>query len=495
MKKFLSPVRNQMEVKTECIDDLVPPDHEVRLVWKFVENLDLSPLEETYRSQVGEAGRPAIHPGILLGIWWWGILHGIVTARALEEACKVRSDFRWICGGVSVNYHTLSDFRSREPALLKELFVEGLAVLEAAGLVDLKTLFLDGTKIRANASVKSFHRARTLQDRLAEAEAALSRLNSLSEDEKEGLSAGQIKARQRPGTERVERLQQALSELEPRRAARRAAGLKPEETRCSETDPEANRMKHADGGYRMSYNLQVLATEGKEPVIVGTAVGESSADSQQLCPIIEAHQEQQGGAGPEEVVTDNGYLSVGNVAQMEGREIRLIAPDKNQEAKRGKEFSTEQFVLADDEQSVICPGGEILPLESRKRDGERNYLVFKKADCLQCPMKGECCPKSRSGRTVKILVKEQREVMERHRARMETEEAKALIKKRKQISELINAFLKGLYGLGKVWVRGKKKVQGMVDLTALAHNVRMWIKEVRRRHGRSIEVQPVLQNV
>lgn len=494
-KKFLSPVRNQMEIKTETIDDIIPPKHDVRLIWLFVEQTDLSGVENQYKTTCGEAGRPAIDPRVLLAIWIWGIIQGIVSARALEEACLLRSDFRWICGGLSVNYHTISDFRSQNPELMKELFVLGLAILSKEGLVDLEKLYVDGTKMRANASTKSFHREKTLDDELQKAEEVLARLESMSEEEKEQLSSRKLKAKIRQSNDKIERIKKSIQTLGPRREARRIAGLKTEETRASTTDPDANRMKHNDGGYRMSYNIQVASTESACPVIAGTLVGGNSTDSQYLSPMINKVKELNNEESPDKVIADNGYMSVGNVQQMEEEGIQLVAPDKNGDAKDTGEFSTRKFILADDEKSVTCPLGKVLPRTCQKKDEGRTYLIYKGSDCAACPMKDKCSPKSKTGRTVKVLVKAQREVMERHREMMETEECKALVKKRKQICELVNAFIKCIFGVNRILVRGIKKVQGMVDLIALAYNVRIWIKEKKRVHAPSAEPRLTSQNV
>ncbi len=103
--------RSQVEMQLVALDQLVAADHRVRVVWDFVEQLDLSRLYAQVKAVEGQAGQSAIDAQILLGLWLYATLEGVGSARALDRLCTEHIIYRWLCGGVSVNYHTLADFR------------------------------------------------------------------------------------------------------------------------------------------------------------------------------------------------------------------------------------------------------------------------------------------------------------------------------------------------------------------------------------------------
>ena len=103
------PRRDQIEFRACCWNDLLPEDHQARIVWDYVKSLDLSPLYERIKAVERHAGQSAIDPRILFALWLYATLRGIGSARELDRRCDMEQGelpFQWICGGVSVNYHT-----------------------------------------------------------------------------------------------------------------------------------------------------------------------------------------------------------------------------------------------------------------------------------------------------------------------------------------------------------------------------------------------------
>src|SRR3954452_24765581 len=133
------------------LEDLLDSDHQARLVWDFCSGLDLAPLYDQIRSRVGGPGHPAIDPRLCVALWLYATLEGVGSARALAWLCSHHHAFRWICGGVSVNHHTLSDFRVGHDDLLDRLLTHSVAVLREEGLVDLNRVAHDGMRVRASA--------------------------------------------------------------------------------------------------------------------------------------------------------------------------------------------------------------------------------------------------------------------------------------------------------------------------------------------------------
>ena len=155
--------RSQVSWRALSLDDLVPADHRVRLVWCFVEGLDLTALYRRIKAVAGRPGHPPADPRVLMALWLYATVEGIGSARALARLCQAHLAYQWLCGGVSVNHKTLSDFRVGHGAVLQQLLVDGFAALLNAGVADLTRVAQDGVRVRAAAGAASFRRRSTLQ--------------------------------------------------------------------------------------------------------------------------------------------------------------------------------------------------------------------------------------------------------------------------------------------------------------------------------------------
>jgi transposase len=153
--------RDQVELRLLALDQLLPEDHEARAVWAYVEQLDLQHFLRTIRAVQGRAGRDATDPKILVVLWLFATLQGVGSARALDGLCQEHLAYQWLAGGVSLNYHTLSDFRVDHAEALDDLLTQSVAVLRTEGLVSLEQVAQDGVRVRATpAAVPSVPRPR-----------------------------------------------------------------------------------------------------------------------------------------------------------------------------------------------------------------------------------------------------------------------------------------------------------------------------------------------
>ena len=143
--------RRQLILHPTDLDGLLEAEHPARAIWRVLEGLDLERFAESIRAREGSAGRDATDPKILLALWLYGLSQGVSSARELARLSTLHAAYRWICGGVTVNYHLLSEFRSAQSAALDELMSQVLAVLMHKGLVKLYRVAQDGTRVRANA--------------------------------------------------------------------------------------------------------------------------------------------------------------------------------------------------------------------------------------------------------------------------------------------------------------------------------------------------------
>ena len=185
------PIRDQIEMQWASLDQLLEPDHPARIVWSAVCKLDLSSWLNEIRAIERHVGRDATDPRLLLSLWVYATLKGIGSARELDRLCREHVAYKWLCGGVSVNYHMLSDFRSQGGEKWDELLTQIVAVLLDADLVEMDRVAQDGMRVRASAGKSSFRRQGRLEEFLAEARQQVETLKQLAEEDGEELNRRQ----------------------------------------------------------------------------------------------------------------------------------------------------------------------------------------------------------------------------------------------------------------------------------------------------------------
>jgi len=320
--RVLRPNRDQLELRPTDLESLLPDDHRARAVWEFVEGLDLSALYERIRSVEGHAGRPAIDPAILMALWLYATVEGVGSARALARLCEQHDAYRWICGGVSVNAHTLSDFRVTHEAVLDQLLTKSVARLMDAGLVTLRRVSQDGMRVRASAGAASFRRRTRLREFEKEARKQVETLRRELDEDPAATTRRQTEARLRAAKDRQARVKRALSEM-PSVEAKKGPEDKPN-ARVSTTDPEARVMRMADGGYRPAYNVQ-FATDPESQVIVGVEITNEGSDQGQLEPMLDQIEERYE-VTPADALVDGGFINLEGIERIEDRGCRIYGP-------------------------------------------------------------------------------------------------------------------------------------------------------------------------
>jgi len=319
--RVLRPNRQQMRFTPTDLESLLAEDHPARAIWAVVEKMDLSKFEATIAAREGHAGRPGIDPRILVTLWIYATSDGVGSAREVDRLQEMHHAYQWICGGVHVNHHSLSDFRVDHQEALDDLFTQILGVLMHHGLVDLKRVAQDGMKIRASAGAASFRREKSLTQCLEEAREQVKEVAREAEAG-EDVSLRRKAAQERAARERQDRVERALAELpkarEPKKEKDKA------EARVSTTDAEARVMKMGDGGYRPAYNAQ-FATDAKTRVIVGVDVTNSGSDMAQMPPMLQ-NIDKRNGRLPAEHLVDGGYAKRESIEQATQRGVTVYAP-------------------------------------------------------------------------------------------------------------------------------------------------------------------------
>ena len=332
--RVLRAVRNQVEWVARDLDASLPDDHPARAIWAFLERLDLSAFYAAIKSVLGHAGHPTTDPQVLLALWLFATSEGIGSARQLARLCQEHDAYRWLRGGVPINYHTLSDFRVAHQEELDTLLTEILAAMMEAGLVTLQHVAQDGLKVRASAGTSSFRRASSLERCLTEAQQQVAALAAEREHPDPGRSARQEAARQRAARERQERVEAALRRMPEIQAAKerakknrsKAERAKMAEARVSTTDPESQVMKMADSGYRPAYNLQ-LASDEDSQVIVAVVVETTGNDAGQA-PAALAQVVRRTGRRPEAYLMDGNFAKREDVTALERQGVTVYAPTR-----------------------------------------------------------------------------------------------------------------------------------------------------------------------
>ena len=310
--RMREPERRQVELRPVDLDSLLAADHPARVIWRYVEQLDLKVLEDAIGAREHTPGQAPASPRLLLALWLYATSQGVGSARALERLCASHDAYRWLCGGVSVNYHGLADFRSGHGELLDRLLTHNIAALWADGLIELAEVVQDGVRVRAAAGASSFRRRQSLHKHLKKARRLVEYLKRETEEDPDASNRRIKAAQERAAREREQRVAAALDKLAELEAERERRGktnkkqvARQKEPRASTTDPQARVMKMADGGFRPAYNCQI-GTVAKGQIVVDVAIDTTGSDRGLLRPMLERlkerHQRQ-----PRRHLVDGGF--------------------------------------------------------------------------------------------------------------------------------------------------------------------------------------------
>lgn len=321
--RVLRPERRQIELRPSDLDSTLPAGHRARLVWSWVEQQDLSKMYAAIKAVEGGVGRSAIAPEILLALWLYATVEGVGSARAIARLTVSHDAYRWLCGGVQVNHHSLSDFRVGHSEALDEMLSLSVASLMAAGVVKLQRVAQDGVRVRASAGAGSFRRQDTLAEYLEQARQHVERLKAEIDSDGAAGSRRSQAAQRRAAQEREQRLNQALERLPELRAIKERQGKSAASARASSTDAEATVMKMGDGGFRPAYNAQ-FAADADSLAIVGVDVATVGSDQGQMVPMLEQVSARCGQA-PGAWLVDGGFASHAQIEQA-ARHTDVYAP-------------------------------------------------------------------------------------------------------------------------------------------------------------------------
>jgi transposase len=367
------PHRDQVEMSWSSLDERLDPDSQARIVWSLVCQLDLDAWLVDIKAIEHHVGRNATDPRLLVALWVFATLKGIGSAREIERLCNDCLPYQWLCGGVTVNYHMLADFRSQGGEKWDELLTQIVAALMAEDLVTMERVAQDGMRVRAEAGKSSFRSAGRLEELLEEAKRQVETLKQLAETNPDELTQRQRAARERAAKERQARIEEAARQCEELRKERAASAKKscrkPTESRASTTDPEARVMNFSDGGFRPGYNVQ-YATDTATGIIVGVEVTHAGTDSEQMPPMLDQLEERYERI-PDEILIDGGFASLDAIDSTENRGCTVYAPVK--EAEKQKQAGQDPYARKKQDSDATAAW--------RKRMGEEASKLLYRLRC------------------------------------------------------------------------------------------------------------------
>lgn len=340
--KLVSPNRSQgVLLMPTSFDSLIEESHPARSVWSFVETLDLGPFVAQIRTRVGEAGRPAVDPHLLLALWMYATVDGVDSGRKLARLCHENLVYRWMCGGVSVEYHTLNDFRSENADALRTVLTRSVSALIAGGVISVETVALDGVRVRASAGASSFRSARRLRELSAAVERRIADLMEAWKENGTDPNSPGPRRKRREAQERVNRLKSAIEaaeELDRVRASELQTNTKIDKkrrakirstlergSRASSSDPQSAILKMADGGFRPAVNSYV-STDTRHGFVLDVHVTSDATDNAELPNAVDRLSKAYGTGRVKNVLADSGFRDERAMSEMEKGGVAVYTP-------------------------------------------------------------------------------------------------------------------------------------------------------------------------
>jgi len=454
--------RYQMELLPPSIEEYVSPDDPVRAYDAFVEALDFNELG--LRLDSHKVGCPEYYPKAMLKLLTYGYSYGFRSSRKLERAIYHNVSFMWLMGGLKPDHKTIAEFRRKNKAAIKNVLKGCARLCIKLDLIAGNTLFVDGSKIRANASIKNTWTKEKCQRALGKIdsriEAILSECDAVDEYEESQNSLVKMKEELKDKKVLKAKVQKILKEL------------KEENKKSINTiDPECTRINSLQGSHA-GYNLQAVVDEKHGLIVNDDVVSENNDLNQFAEQINQANEILEKKC--DTACADSGYANTDELQKIDEQPTKVVVPSQRQVSKKEpKPFDKSNFEYDSEKDRYICPEGH--PLTYRyinKRERHKVYMISEKTICKQCPHFG-VCTKSQQGRRITRLINE--EVRQKLEAQYEEPESQAIYKLRKEKVELPFGHIKRNLKVDTFLLRGRDGAKAEASLLASCFNIRRMI--------------------
>ena len=443
--------RYQMQLLPQRIEEYVPSDDPVRAYDAFIKALDFRDLGITLDPD--KVGNSEYHPYAMLKLLVYGYSYGIRSSRKLERACHHNLSFIWLTSGLKPDHKTIAEFRRKNKEALAQVLKQCARICIKLNLIEGNTLFLDGTKIRANASInntwtkeKAKKALKHIDERISD---ILTQCDAIDEAEQGSLvTMGKELKDQKTLKAKIKDILQELKEEES----------------FNTTDPECTRIKKGKNFYA-GFNFQ-STVDKKEGLILSTDVVSENNDLNQFaCQINKANHTLEKKC--EVAVADCGYASTDDLEKIDNQGIKVVVPSQRQVTKgEPSEFAKERFTYKDD--YYICPEGHKLTPYRLNKENNKVYKITDKKICLSCPHYG-ICTTSPTGRTISRLLKE--EVRQKLEAQYNEPSSQEIYKLRKEKVELPFGHIKHNLKFDSFLLRGLKGAKAEASIIGTCFNL------------------------
>ena len=450
--------REQLELFPSSIEDYVSKDDPVRAYDALVEALDFDGLGIVLDGN--KTGNPEYDPKSMLKLLIYGYSYGIRSSRKLERAVYHNISFIWLIGGIKPDHKTISSFRKNNRPALKEVLKQCAKLCIKLGLIEGNTLFLDSTKIRANASIKNTWTKEKCEKYLKHIDKHIERILTACDhvDQEERDQRSLVKLKEELADK--EALKSAVKEL--------MNELKDKEIKSINTiDPECTRINSIQGSYA-GYSAQIAVDEKHGLIVTSDVVSENSDSNQFAVQVGHANEILEGKC--KTACADAGYADTEELKKVDAQNIKVIVPSQRQASQKDfGPFDKERFKYDAKKDSYICPEGNMLTYNrSNNHHKVKIYTIPKSGVCKRCRCFG-ICTKSENGREINRLFDE--ETRQKMEAQYEEPESQAIYKLRMQKAELPFGHIKRNLGVNAFLPRGVEAAKAEMSLLASTFNM------------------------
>lgn len=446
--------RQQPMLLPSIIDDYVSAEDPVRAYDAFVDALN---FQELGLPLLPRGNADEYYPKAMLKLFIYGYAYGIRSSRKLERACQHNLSFIWLMGGLKPDYRTIARFRQQHKEVLKKVLKQCVRLCMKFGLIEGNALFIDGSAMRADASIKHTWDIKRCERHIQQLNERIDRL--VDEKETEDSDAEQ--------EENLVKLKEQLRNKEQLKKAVEEFTQETQRKSLNTIDPDSVNTKGRQGAHA-GYKAQITA-DGKHGLIVNSDALSQNSDSNELPGQIQGAQENLG-KKPQTVCADSGYYSPETLSKVD-KDITLVVPShETMRVERGGElnpFNKEQFTYNRDTDTYTCPAGKLLHYSTNKEEG-RIYQA-QPQDCHSCIHFGVCTKRQRKGRAI---IRMNREALQQNlKAVYKSAAGQAIYKLRQQTVELIFGHFKRNQSAGQFLLRGRQGTNAELSVLSTCFNI------------------------
>jgi transposase len=439
------------------LEDFVGPDDPVRFIRTFVDSLDIKAMG--FKVRESDDGRPGYALSLLLKIWLFGSYERMHSSRKLERQCKRDVALMWLAGMNYPDHNTLWRFFHDNMAAIKDLFKQSVRVALANDLVGMVYHAIDGTKIGADASRFKGINKQEMQTLLSRLDEYVEAMAAAVEERGAEEPDDRLPAQLQDAKELRKRVQENVAELMGKKNGA-----------MSLTDMDSRKMRTNRGNVEFCYNAQA-GVDQKNGIIVGAGVSRAETDHHLLSGMLEEVKETAGG-NARSTVADAGYFSGEELEKVEGSPGKTavyvnIPKEHNQSAEKTSEdaYHVNNFTYDKERDVFMCPQGCVL-----KRTGSHgDYEVYTCTEFSRCSYRSRC---TTSARRKQISVHRCHEAIRRHKQKIASESAQALLRQRGSLIERVFGWIKEQYGLRRFSARGFENAEALWYMACTVYNLR-----------------------